>query len=235
MTLNNIINRIKTIALAHKQVRNFKKGLVSDFLTDKTTKYPSVFLQDNGGNISRTNGAATFSYRMFFMDLVHVSEDTKDNEQDVHSDMVSIAIDIIAQISSPEYNDWKINADNSLQLVVEDDGDMFAGCIIDFSISIMFKQDRCMIPSDLIIDTTDNEMKIVYDEKYTADGTEGSTLTIPILAGKKVLFVTRESVVLYKVSSSPDSVEYTWNDTVITLGLPVQFAGERFLILYRNY
>jgi hypothetical protein len=238
MTLNNVISRIKQIALSHKQVRNWKYGLVSDFLNDHTTKYPSVFLQDNGGKISTTNGqATTLSFRMFIMDLVHVSEDTKDNEQDVHSDVISIAMDLITQMNMGDYQDWALSDDNNLTLVVEEQGDMFAGCIIDFSLRIMFKQDRCQIPSDLTI-VTDDDMKNVYDVEYIANGTEGNTIDtsvkIPEITGKKILLITRESAPIYKVSSNPDPAEFVWNNTILTLGT-VTAPNERFLILYRTY
>lgn len=240
MTLNQVITRIKTIALAHKQVRNFQAGLVTDFLTDHTTKYPSVFLEDNGGVISTNGQASTLSYRMYFVDLVNVSEATKQNEQDVQSDMFSVAEDVVAQMNAGDYNDWALSTDNNVQLVVEENGDMYAGVIVDFSIRIQFKQNRCQIPSDLLISVTDNDTKM-YDVEYFATGTENLTLdstaagsSLNVITGKKVLLVTRESAPLYKVSSNPDSAEFTWNDTLLGLGTKTN-VGERFLILYRNY
>lgn len=235
MTLNQIVQRIKSLALGHKQVRDFRKGLVTDFFDDKTAKYPAVCLQDNSGVISLAGHAATLNYRMFIADLVHVSEDTKLNEQDVHSDMVSIAMDLLAQMNNGNYDDWKISTDNSVNLFSENEGDMQAGCVIDFTVSFMYTQNICQVPTDIAdYIPTDNDMKYVYDEKYVATGAEGSTLSIPAIVGKKVLFVTRESVPIYKVSNAPTSSEYTWNDTIITLGAAAN-PGERFLILYRNY
>lgn len=149
MTLNNVISRIKTIALAHKQVKSFFYGAVSDFLNDHTTLYNAVFLQDNGGSISLGRHATTLNYRLFIMGLVHVASETKENEQDVQSDMISIAMDLLAQMNDGNYNDWKISPDNNLQLVVENDGDMHAGVIIDFSVSLPFKQNICAVPSTL--------------------------------------------------------------------------------------
>lgn len=235
MTLNNVIQRIKSLALGHKQVRSFYQGLVTDFLTDKTTKYPAVFLQDNGGSISLSGHATTLSYRLFLMDLVHVSEESKQNEQDVQSDMVSIAMDLLAQMNNGQYSDWIISADNNLQLVVENDGDMHAGCILDISIRIMFEQNICQIPTDITDYTpTDNSMKYIYDIEYVATGAEGSTFSIPEIVGKKILLITRGNAIIYKVSSAPISSEYIWNDIIISLGA-ITNPGERFLILYRNY
>ena len=72
-------------------------------------------------------------------------------------------------------------------------------------------------------------------ELYTATGSEGSTLTIPAIQGKQVLSIMRESGPIWEIGSSPDSSQYTWDDTDIVLGAPVSGAGERFLIFYRTY
>jgi hypothetical protein len=235
MTLNQVIARIKSLALGHKQVRNFYQGLVTDFLTDKTTRYPSVFLQDISGSISLSGHATTLTYRMFLLDLVHVSEDSKQNEQDVQSDMVSIAMDLLAQMNNNQFTDWRISPDNNLQLLVEQDNDLIAGCYVDFSVRIMYSQNLCQIPTDITgYSPTDTEMKYIYDTSYVATGTEGNVLTIPELVGKKIILITRGNSIIYKVSSSPLSAEFTWDDTVITLGTSTN-PNERFLILYRNY
>lgn len=235
MTLNQVVARIKSLSLGHRQVRSFRKGLVSNFFTDKTAKYPAVCLQDQGGSISLTGHATTLNYRLFILDLVHVSQDAKTNEEDVLSDMASIAMDLLAQMNNGNYDDWKISSDNNLQLVVEAENDMPAGCVIDFSVRIMYEQNICQVPTDITeYLPTDTDMKYVYDLKYVATGSEGTTLSVPEIVGKKVLFVTRESSPIYKVSSGPIATEYTWNDTIIGLGAATN-PGDRFLILYRNY
>lgn len=235
MTLNQVIKRIETLALAHKQVRSFRKGLVSDLFADKTALYPAVCLQDFGGSISLSGHATTLTYKLFFVDLVHVSEDANDNEQDVESDMVSIAMDLLAQMNNGNYDDWKISPDNSVDLIVENEGDMFAGCVVDVSIRIMFQQNICQIPTEVTDYTpTDIDMKFLYDIEYVATGSEGTTLSIPQIVGKKVVLITRGNSIIYKVSNAPISSEYTWDNTIITLGAATN-AGERFLILYRNY
>lgn len=235
MTFNAVIKRIRLLVLGHKQIRTFKKGLASEFLTDQTTKYPAVFLQDSGGSISTAGHATTLNFRIFFVDLVHVSEETKENEQDVHSDMISIAMDIIAQMNVGDFSDWRLSTDNALQLLVEGDGDMYAGCYVDFSLRTMFKQNICAIPTEIFsYDPEDNGMTNIYDEKYVATGTEGKDLYIPAMVGKKVVFVTRESAIIYKVSALPSSSEYTWDDVTLRFGSVIT-PGERILVLYRNY
>lgn len=151
MTLNQVVARVKSLCLAHLQVRNFDQGLVQDFLTDKTTKYPSVFLQDNGGAVSTDGHAAVLNYRMFFVDLVNVIADEKENELDVQSDMLSVALDIIAQMNHSNFSDWRLSSESNLQLLVEENDDMYAGCYIDISLRIQFTQNVCQVPSNINI------------------------------------------------------------------------------------
>lgn len=71
-----------------------------------------------------------------------------------------------------------------------------------------------------------------FKTKYVATGAEGTTLTIPAIAGMYIISITREGQDLYEVSATPDTVEYIWDSTNITLGLATN-AGERFGIQYR--
>lgn len=235
MSYNQILQRIIAIATAHRQIRNCYKGLVTDFLTDRKTLYPSAFLQDNGnGNISVGGKDTAFPFRIFILDLVNLSEDTKVNEQDVMSDCMLIAIDLIAQISSFNYTDWRISAENPTQFVVEDENDFIAGVMVDFTIKVIFNKDKCQIPSSGMPVYIDQQTKYVNDMNYIATGAEGKILNIPAIVGKKILLITRESLVQYEVSNNPASTEFIWDGNKITLGLETN-QGERYLILYRNY
>lgn len=153
MTLNQLIRRIKKIVLEHKQIRTFHRGYVAKIFDDKKTKYPAVILQDNGGAVSLGSRNARFSFRLIVVDLVHVAKDTDLNELDVQSDMISIVLDLFAQFNRPEFSDWRISADNSLSTVYQSDearsGDMYAGCAVDFSVSIKYEQNTCQVPTSI--------------------------------------------------------------------------------------
>jgi hypothetical protein len=71
-------------------------------------------------------------------------------------------------------------------------------------------------------------------EKYTATGSEGTTITIAALAGRQILLIMRESGPIFEVGASPESSEFTWDDVDIVLGAATN-PGERFLILHRTY
>lgn len=235
MTLNAIIYRLKQITLAHKQLRNFYYGITGDEDTDKTLRYPSAFLFDSPGSYEVSGKTLTVGFKLDLCDLVHVSEKSKQNEQDVISDMLSIAGDLLAELNHSSYTDWKVSLSNTIDTFRENRGDMVAGVTLSFSVSVPYGLDTCAVPTELVDIINQEDMKLVYDEKYIATGSEGVTLNMPAIVGKKVLFVTRESAPIYKVSSSPGASEYVWDETSITLGAPVGIVGERFLILYRNY
>jgi hypothetical protein len=150
MTLNQIITRIRTICLNHKQVRSFHFGRMEDFLANKDRLYPAVVLQTTSGSISLSGHASTFNCRMFFFDKVNVAASAKENETDVLSDMVSVAMDILAQLNHGNYTDWRISTSNNLELITEDTEDSVAGCYVDISIDIMFKQNVCAVPTTIV-------------------------------------------------------------------------------------
>lgn len=235
MTLNQVIKRISQIAIAHKQVRNFYYGPVTEFLNDQTTRYASAFLEDTPGNLNIPGKAQSFGFRLYLIDLVHVSEDTKINEQGVLSDMLSVIKDLIAEINHSVYTDWRPGASNPVTMIREFDNDMAAGAVVDITIEVPYGLDTCAVPTeDLPVQSNPEDMKLVYDEKYVATGAEGTSLSVPAVVGKKVLFVSRENAVIYPVSNLPDPAEFVWDGTQFELGTATN-PGDRFLILYRNY
>jgi|SRR6185437_12572461 len=93
----------------------------------------------------------------------------------------------------------------------------------------------CDPVSGVSLKLTSQQVKQIFGTqryRYTATGTEGTSLTISDLSGRYVLAVYREGSINYDVVSSPDSVEYVWDGTTFTFGVALG-AGERLLILYR--
>lgn len=150
MTLNQIIRRTRLLSLAHKQIRNFYFGFPTDFLTNKTTEYASVFLQDLPGTIDLAANERTLAFKLYALDLVHVSEDNKSNELDVQSDMLSIVEDIIAEMNHSSYTDWKISISSQITLLREEFDDLVAGAVADISIVTPYLQDKCVVPTETL-------------------------------------------------------------------------------------
>ncbi|OOQ57141.1 hypothetical protein [Mucilaginibacter pedocola] len=146
MTLNQIIQRIKTIALRQGQVKSFFYGSVTDFALSHDTAYAACFLQDNGGNIDPDGKTLSFNFKLFLLDLVHVADEAKLNELDVQSDMVTAAQDIIAEIAHSSYSDWKPSSANNITLVTEELDDMLAGVVVDITVTTPYVKDVCAVP-----------------------------------------------------------------------------------------
>lgn len=237
MTLNQVIKRCRQIAEAHKQVKSFYYGIPNDEDAEQTLRYPAVFLFDSPGTYDISGKMLTLGFRMDLADLVHVSENSKQNEQDVISDMLSVAGDLLAEFNHSSFTDWKVSASNTAEPFRENRGDLLAGITISFSISTPFTSDTCVVPTDeLPVQFNTDDMKLVYDIEYVATVAGSALLVVPETIGKKILLITRENSVLHKVLSSPDPAEYAIADGgTIQLGAPIGITGERFLILYRNY
>jgi hypothetical protein len=146
LTFNQVLQRIKQISLSHKQVRNYYYGKPTDFLTEKTTQYTSVFLQDNNGVISIDTKTQTLNFKLFVLDLVNVSEDTLANLQDVQSDCLEIAKDLIALMDDDNYDDWALTSENNYELLFEEFDDLVGGVVVDIAIRIPYLKDKCAIP-----------------------------------------------------------------------------------------
>jgi hypothetical protein len=146
LTFNQILQRIKTTSLSHKQIRNYYYGKPTDFLTEKTTQYTSVFLQDNDGSVSISQKTQTVNFKLFVLDLVHVSEDTLQNLQDVQSDCLEIAKDIIALLDDDAFSDWALLSENNFQFLFEAFDDLVGGVVVDIAIKTPYVSDRCAVP-----------------------------------------------------------------------------------------
>jgi hypothetical protein len=245
MTLNQVLERIRINCLAHKQINRFFFGKEWELLNDKKSEYACVLCEDQGGSIDRSRNARILNFRLYFLDLVNVSEDTEGNEQEVLSDMLSVAEDIIALLNRYEYEDWMIQETSSLQLITEVYDDMNAGVYIDVSISVDYLTDRCQVPAeDITIETDSNDMR-TYEAYRKCTGSEGTSLSLATdftdldgntvdLRNKRVMFFMRSNTALKKITSGTPTVEeYKLTSTNAEV-LNAVFPDETFFLLYRN-
>ena len=147
LTLNQVVSRIQTVVLNHKQIKSFYFGKASDFLNDKELRYAGCFVTDTGVVIDLAGKVTTYSFKMFLLDLVNVSNNAKENEFEVQSDMMSVAQDLMALFDYSEYTDWRVSQNNPVQLVSEEFADMNGGVAIDFSINVQYLKDVCAVPT----------------------------------------------------------------------------------------
>ena len=200
MTLNQVINRLSAIVGAHKQLRSFAYvQSVSDYIAQggKKVTYPICVIEHNSGAISSTNHLLTHTLRFYLLDLVNRANETDLNEQDVISDMHSIAEDMVALVRDPAYLDtWFTDGDAGLTVISDYTQDYVAGVAFDLPLSTYFLGDRCAVPADGLppdtvdIITTGRDWTLVQFTN-TADT---NVLTIAAIQGKRLLELWREDM-----------------------------------------
>lgn len=152
LTLNQVIQRIKTIVLSHKQINDFREGDVIDFLRSGDINYPACLLQILPGRISKTERQTTVRIALYLCDIVDLSMDSKANELEVKSDLLSIAEDIMAAFDYPVYKfDWDFSDEASIEFLDEKFEDMLSAVLMTLDIKKRFNSNRCQIPTTLTL------------------------------------------------------------------------------------
>lgn len=140
-TLNQLITQFQTIASNHKQINTFGFGDIWEIATSGDITYPMMWVQLEDSEIS--GKVQTMNFSFIFCDQVINGEV---NENEVLSDQLEVAKDVIAQLNHPDYV-WKFEADGvTLQDFTERFTDSVAGWTAKISLEIPFSFDRCKMP-----------------------------------------------------------------------------------------
>jgi hypothetical protein len=141
MTLNELIGQITEFGNNHQIIETTYYGPAMDKLAEADVKYPMFTFDTNGGNIDGASLVLTFS--MFFFDRLTAD---RSNEQDVHSDQLQIAQDIIAQLRYPGW-DFDIRPGIPVSLFTDSTPEMLAGVNAQVTLVLPYVSDRCSVPS----------------------------------------------------------------------------------------
>ena len=192
LTLNQVVARIKSLAIAHNQINYFYFGDQPEFDANGDINYPACFLEQTAGSIDRIERLQTFNFRMYLADRVMVAENTEGNETEVLSDMHSVAADMLAMLMSYDYEgDWLIVDNSAVTPFTESLGDMVAGCFVDIGVKVDFLADRCQVPVEAVTFQEDFDMARTKLITYTGTGSEGDSFTVSDIAGKIVVAAFR--------------------------------------------
>lgn len=192
LTLNQVVKRLRSLALSHAQVNSFFFGDPHEFDANGEITYPGCFLEQQPGTIDRATHFQRLNFRVYFLDLVGVSSGTEENETEVLSDMNQVAVDFFAMLLSSEYqDDWMVEERTTVTPGTESLNDMVAGVVMEISIMVEFLADRCVIPSTDVEFETDFDMPRTKILTYTATGAEGNPFAVAGLSGLHVLAAWR--------------------------------------------
>ena len=217
MTLNQLITRLESLALSHKQINHFFVGDITEWLANGDLKYPCVFVELNPTVISRTDHRTKYNLSIWFLDLVNVDLKTRQNEMDVMSDLTAIAEDFTALLNQVDLaDDLTMNMDYNLEYFREKFEDMTLAAKLDIEVGVDYRSDRCQVPStDVVFDKTYTDM-LINNYIYTGTGSEGASITISSLGNKDILMVFKGDKLLTRsyavIPDGPGVNEYRYSD-----------------------
>lgn len=141
MTLNQILTQLEQIAQNHKQINTYGQGDIWEINTSGDVQYPLMWVVLEDSEIS--GRVQTMNFSFIFCDVVI---NGMVNEQEVLSDQLEIAKDVIAQLQHPSYT-WNFKADGvALQDFTERFTDSVSGWTVKVSLEVPFSFDRCAMP-----------------------------------------------------------------------------------------
>jgi hypothetical protein len=142
LTLNQTIKLISDLASAHDQINTVYFGDVWEFLSQTDNTYPAMFFSLTRSSIASKELSLNFS--LYFLDRQLQDES---NENDVLSDQLLIAQDIVSMMRYPKF-DWDIADNVNLEFFTEKEEDFLAGVKADVTVSFPMLSDRCQVPTN---------------------------------------------------------------------------------------
>jgi len=167
-TLNQIITELEAIATAHYQINSFSFGDIWEINTSGGIDYPLMHL--NIDNVEIQGSMQKFKFNLLFCDIVKGGEV---NENDVLSDQLEIAKDVIAQLKHKDYA-WDFLGNNLvLEAFTERLTDSVSGYSLSIDLELPYDSNRCSIPTSNIVITAGGSAS-------TGGGNAGGTIYVYI-------------------------------------------------------
>ena len=161
MTINQVIEQLREIAINHKQINTFGFNDFPEYGKSESITYPVMWVKQLPSSVDGNN--LNLKYRLLFADLVHKDDS---NQDEVSSDQMQTALDVIAQLQHPDY-EWVYNATSNLEPVFGTLDDEITGWLIDIDLVLDNPYNRCAIPFD---PSPTPEEEIGFVTIYDVDG-----------------------------------------------------------------
>lgn len=141
MTLNEIVEQITEFGEKHQIIQTTYFGPAMQKLAEADVTYPMFTFDTTGGTIDGATLVLTF--QMFFFDRINAD---RTNEPDVHSDMLQVAQDIVAQLRWPGW-EFVLRGTIPVSLFTDSTPDLLAGVTLTATLELPYISDRCAVPS----------------------------------------------------------------------------------------
>ena len=164
-TYNNVINTLKNIGDQHHQIATITTGDIFDINLEKMEKFALMHI--NPVNVVAGEFGLTYNFQIFIMDLVSEkadwteanfqSADRLSNEQEVLSQCLQIAVDIISMLRHSEHQSTQniddINkplyfsqGEQTLEPFTERFDNLLTGWVFSINVLVANDFDACTIP-----------------------------------------------------------------------------------------
>jgi len=178
-SLNQFAKLLNTLASAHAQIKTFGEGDVWEIGASGSIQYPLMWAVPQPSSTAQK--LLNMKFSILFADVL---DPDKANEQDILSDTLQMAMDILAQLNAPNFaDDFILDHNTNLTPFTEKFDDDVAGWKLDLNIKINFLSDRCAVPSTLLINPPDPLLAPVIvknsDGTYSVSFDAGSTGLVP--------------------------------------------------------
>ncbi|GEP95573.1 hypothetical protein [Chitinophaga cymbidii] len=140
MTLNNILALLKKFADDHLQINSYGQGPTDD-MTVKDQLYAAMWV----ALLPSTYSEKAMNHRMAVIFYDRLKHD-KSNELEVQSDMLSVAMDLVAYLRDNPDFDINLTGDPSINYFTERFTDWCSGVEMTITIKDPKPLDRCVIP-----------------------------------------------------------------------------------------
>tara|TARA_R110002050_G_scaffold22178_3_gene60725 strand:- start:1529 stop:1966 length:438 start_codon:yes stop_codon:yes gene_type:complete len=141
-TYNNIIDSLKLVGDKHLMIKKVESGDLWDMDLEKNTKYPLMFI--NPESVTANVTTLTMNFRIFICDLV-MADDS--NEQEILSDTLQIALDVITLIREQSYEGLYTQDDFNIEPFTERFDNALAGWTFNLPVEVENDYQTCNIPT----------------------------------------------------------------------------------------
>lgn len=142
VTLNQLIDKLQTIATNHEQLNSFFFGDIADLGADSPIQYPVLYADVAPSNFSYK--VIGLNIQMMVMDIV---KKDLSNENEVLSDCLQMMEDVIIELRNPS-EIFLIQDSISLTPFSDSQGDEVSGWTANITINIPSNYNSCAVPSN---------------------------------------------------------------------------------------
>ena len=147
LTLNQIIDQIKTLANAHYQIAEVGVGTIAELQSKPDREYPLLWLSNEGGTLD--NNYKVDNIRLTMFGRVTVGDEGQDDdasELEVLSDMQLILLDFLNYFHQNHGQEYVTDKSNTLEHFTERTNDRTAGYSTVLELKQFYDWNKCQIP-----------------------------------------------------------------------------------------